>query len=569
MSMIVRKLVAVLGLKYNKGSFTEVNATLNTIKDTMGAVVDLFNMASKAFEEFLVVAARRESLEVSFGVLFNNVELGKQKLAELDRFAAETPLSVAQVRKNAVMLTAMGSSMKELIPEMKMLSNITEAFPNLTLERLALNFGQVRAQGHLTGREWRDFAVGGIDVLTPIGKKLGKTKTELRDMMSKKLISFDMVKAAFQEMTKEGGMAYMMLEKQAKTARGMWMILKSNVLLIKEAIGKELLPTFKKMLDSLIKWVKLNKDLIVEAVLMYLNTLLFFMKGIVWVIRMIVKLGPAFKDIVEALKVFLLLVGTISLGAVTAQFYGLIAGVGGLSASLWAATRALDAFLIKMTLALTPFVKAAGIFAAIGLGILLLITFFESADLYFRGLFEGFETKTVFGDIVEQIPILKGLIWPLIAALRVLVGLFLVLTTDMTWEQLANDAVIKKFSEAVREGFSLIGNYLETAFMTAWDTVTIYIQESFENVVNWFIDKLNFMINSINAVSGILPYGERLQISNIQQMETSMYTPAQGTKNVTNHIYANVAEGESGKFMSYINEAADEFNSGPMSYVEN
>ena len=60
--------------------------------------------------------------------------------------------------------------------------------------------------------------------------------------------------------------------------------------------------------------------------------------------------------------------------------------------------------------------------------------------------------------------------------------------------------------------------------------------------------------------------GESLKIESMQKVGgENEFTPA-GDKYVTNHIYANVAEGESGKFMSEINDSADQFNSGPMSY---
>ena len=565
---VVRKLVAVLGLKYNKGSFIEANATLNTIKDTMGAIVDLFNIGSKVLEEFLVVAARREALEVSFGVLFNNVELGKQKLAELDKFAAETPLSVAQVRKNAVMLTAMGTSVSELIPEMKVLSNITAAFPNLTLERLALNFGQVRAQGHLTGREWRDFAVGGIDVLTPIGKKLGKTKTELRDMMSKRLISFDMVKAAFVEMTKEGGLAHKMLEKQAETAKGMWAILKSNILLVKEAIGDAILPIFKKMLKEIIAWVKANKDLIVEALLIYFKTLAYFAKTFFWLLKQIIKLLPDLKNVVRALKAIVGLAALIGLGALAFQASGMPLTLSRIVFWLGLIAKKLLLIGIRLAVIMAPILWIAAKFAAIGAAIAAIVLFFESADLFFRGLREGFETKTIFGDMFKDMPVVLALMEPIIAGLRVISALFLSIFTDYEFKEIFDDAVVKNFSKTVRKSWSAAIDWIKQAFIDLWDTVAFHMEIAFANLIERVIGRINFIVEKVNAVTGVLPFGDALKIEKIAEREAVGATFDPGDKYVTNYINASVAEGESGNFMRQINDASDEFNPGPMSYVE-
>ena len=69
------------------------------------------------------------------------------------------------------------------------------------MSRLALNYGQVITQGHLTGRELRDFQVNGVPILEALSESLGKTKSEIKDMISSGEISANDVTRAFDVMT--------------------------------------------------------------------------------------------------------------------------------------------------------------------------------------------------------------------------------------------------------------------------------------------------------------------------------------------------------------------------------
>ena len=69
-----------------------------------------------------------------------------------------------------------------------------------------------------------------------LSKNLGKTTTEIQDMISKGLITFPMVEEAFKTMTSEGGRFADLMDKQSKTYQGMVSNLHDSFTSIKESI---------------------------------------------------------------------------------------------------------------------------------------------------------------------------------------------------------------------------------------------------------------------------------------------------------------------------------------------
>ena len=121
-------------------------------------------------------------------------------LEELSKFASKTPFDLVWVRQNAKQLLAMGIASEDLLPTLKALWDVS-AWLSVPLERLALNYWQVIAQGKLTGRELRDFTLAWVPILEQLAQQLWKTTTEIQGMISAWEISSQMVVQAFQEMS--------------------------------------------------------------------------------------------------------------------------------------------------------------------------------------------------------------------------------------------------------------------------------------------------------------------------------------------------------------------------------
>lgn len=91
--------------------------------------------------------------------------------------------------------------------------------------------------------EIRQFTEMGVPIVEELATKLSKmngelvTAAQVMDMVSKRAISFDMVKEVFDDMTSAGGMFYQMQEKQGETLYGMWAKLGDAASVMYEQIG--------------------------------------------------------------------------------------------------------------------------------------------------------------------------------------------------------------------------------------------------------------------------------------------------------------------------------------------
>jgi tape measure domain-containing protein len=151
--------------------------------------------------------------------MLGDAQAAKSLQGQLIEFAKVTPFSLLEVQQGTKQLLAMGASFDQVLPEMQMLGDISAGLA-VPMERLILNFGQVRVQGKLTGRELRDFSVAGVPLLETLSDTMGKTKKELIGMVSEGKIGFKDVKTAFQVMTGEGGRFFELMDAQSKTVGG-------------------------------------------------------------------------------------------------------------------------------------------------------------------------------------------------------------------------------------------------------------------------------------------------------------------------------------------------------------
>jgi phage-related protein len=114
-------------------------------------------------------AAAFEQAEIAFTTMLGSAEAAKKMLEELAQFAKRTPFELKGIEQNAKQLLAMGIESDKIIPTIKALGDVSAGL-NVPMERLSLNFGQVKTQGKLTGRELRDFNVAGVPLIETLAK---------------------------------------------------------------------------------------------------------------------------------------------------------------------------------------------------------------------------------------------------------------------------------------------------------------------------------------------------------------------------------------------------------------
>ena len=164
-----------------KRAMRELDGDVADVKDGMlnlktiaiGVATAVATGVSLVAKESIKQADLFEQSQIAFSTMLGSAEKANELLAELAEFAKVTPFGLQDIEQNAKQLLAMGSSSEEVLKELKMLGDVSAGL-SVPLWRLSLNFGQVRTQGKLTGRELRDFNVAGvplIDTLVELGNQ--------------------------------------------------------------------------------------------------------------------------------------------------------------------------------------------------------------------------------------------------------------------------------------------------------------------------------------------------------------------------------------------------------------
>lgn len=205
--------------------FRKVGDSISNLGDTMkrGSLVASGFLASLGFAgtQMLKIAGDIEQNRIAFETMTGSAEEARDILQQVSDFAVKTPFTLPEVVEASKQLMAMGASTEEVLPELKMLGDVAAGL-GVPLERLILNFGQVRLQGKLTGRELRDFAIAGVPLIDELAKSMGVAKEEIADMVTAGEIGFDDVREAFQAMTTEGGKFENLMDKQSKSLQGIF-----------------------------------------------------------------------------------------------------------------------------------------------------------------------------------------------------------------------------------------------------------------------------------------------------------------------------------------------------------
>ena len=200
-------------------------------------------------EKIIELGSNLQQAQISFTTMLWSAEEAQALLNDLSDFAKNTPFELTGIRESATQLLAMGVSAGDMIQTLKALGDVSAGL-NVPLERLALNYGQVLTQGKLTGKELKDFTTAGVPLLDELSKNLGKSKTEIQDMVSQGKISAQDMVDAFQSMTSEGGKFANLMEAQSKTLAGQWSNLQDTLAGIGEQIGLAIMPLLTDMVET-------------------------------------------------------------------------------------------------------------------------------------------------------------------------------------------------------------------------------------------------------------------------------------------------------------------------------
>jgi len=179
---------------------------------------------------------------------------------QTQQLALRSPFKFGELNRDVKQLAAFGVEADNLYDTTKRLADIASGL-GVSFERLGLAYGQVKARSWLDGKELRQFAYAGLPMLerlTELYNTEGKNnrrdykQSDVKDMISKRQVSFEDVQKVLWKMTDEGGQFYNMQLVLSETLLGRWNKLKDawEIMLGKFAEGKNVIGgTFSWLID--------------------------------------------------------------------------------------------------------------------------------------------------------------------------------------------------------------------------------------------------------------------------------------------------------------------------------
>ena len=222
-----------------KSSQKETDKLQQSINNLAKGAMAFFTI-SKAYEfsqKIIAVRSQFQQLEIAFGTMLKSKEKANALMAQMTDLAAKTPFGLQEVSEGAKRLLAFQVPAEEVTETLRRMGDVAAGL-GVPMGQLIHVYGQVKAQGKLMTNDLYQFMNAGIPIIAELSKVVGKSETEIKDMVSAGKIGFPEVQAVIKGMTDEGGLFYNLMAEQSKTLSGQLSNLEDNFDNMLNEIGK-------------------------------------------------------------------------------------------------------------------------------------------------------------------------------------------------------------------------------------------------------------------------------------------------------------------------------------------
>ena len=205
-------------------------SSLNSVTAAFGVYMSSYQLV-RFVKQIRDVTGELEYQRVALGHLIQDVDYGNHLFGRIIEAAKQSPFRINQLTTYVKQLAAYRIEEENLFDTTRRLADISAGL-GVSMDRLILAYGQVRAASVLRGQELRQFTEAGIPLVELLAEKFtelnGKATTtgEVFRKISDRAVPFSMIADIFEDLTDKGGMFYNMQEEQAKTLKGRWEKLK-------------------------------------------------------------------------------------------------------------------------------------------------------------------------------------------------------------------------------------------------------------------------------------------------------------------------------------------------------
>lgn len=280
-----------------RGEYSNTSSSANKYAGSLGGITKnmctQFNLAVQlrnqlaniysvyAAERFLTqiieIGGEFQKQRVTLQTMFKDATKADVLFGQIKELAVVSPFEFKELAGYTKQLAAFNIPYEEMYDTTKRLADIS-AGVGVDMGRIILAYGQVRSAEFLKGTELRQFTEAGIPLLQKLADKFtlleGRVVSvgEVFDKISKREVSFQMVKDVLWDLTNEGGQFYNMQGALADTLAGKLSNLRDayDVMLadIAESNNSTLSKGLDLITDTMSNWEELS-DIILTVVATY------------------------------------------------------------------------------------------------------------------------------------------------------------------------------------------------------------------------------------------------------------------------------------------------------------
>ena len=217
----------------------EVDGLSNSFKRASELAAGIF--AVNGIQDFVSrlysVRGEFQQLEISFRTMLGSGEQANELINQLAQTAASTPFDLQGIASSAKNMLAYGFAADQVNDTIVRLGNVAAGLSQ-PLGDIVYLYGTLKASGRVTNIDIRQFANRGIPIYEELAKVLGKSVSEINNLVSAGKVGFPDIEQAFQNMTNKGGKFYNLMEEQSKSLTGQISNLQDNIDMMFNELGK-------------------------------------------------------------------------------------------------------------------------------------------------------------------------------------------------------------------------------------------------------------------------------------------------------------------------------------------
>lgn len=215
----------------NNEAFKKANQSITKqyklLGDLQKQVVSVYSL--KMMEQFLVrvieIGGEFQKQHIALNAMLGDAARADAMFSKIKTLAVESPFNFRELMSFNKQIAAFGIPYEEMYETTKRLADISAGL-GVDMGRIILAYGQVRSAAFLRGQELRQFTEAGIPLVDELARKFTELEGrvvsagEVFEKISRREVSFGMVKDVLWKLTSEGGKFYNMQEVLTESLSG-------------------------------------------------------------------------------------------------------------------------------------------------------------------------------------------------------------------------------------------------------------------------------------------------------------------------------------------------------------